>query len=78
LNTWLAQADLLQKGYLNYGRFEGVIKKLEIDPKIISDEDIKSLYQRFSKLEDAFDIKDFVSHLREFQMDPEDIYVWPL
>lgn len=53
-----------------------MIKKLQIDPKIISDNDIKLLNDRFSnKKEDLFDYKAFIKHLKEFQMNPEDVYV---
>jgi len=54
------------QGCLNYGRFESVIKKLQIDSKIISDSDIKILNDRFKNKEDLFDYKAFLQHLKEF------------
>ncbi|CAD8134577.1 unnamed protein product [Paramecium octaurelia] len=71
LGQQLTMQDELQKGYISFGRFERVIKKLEIDPSILSDHDLKILYDNFKNQDDTFDYKKFLNHLKSFQLQEE-------
>ncbi|CAD8050205.1 unnamed protein product [Paramecium sonneborni] len=71
LGQQLTMQDELQKGYISYGRFERVIKKLEIDPSILSEQDLKILYENFKNQDDTFDYKKFLNHLKSFQLNEE-------
>jgi hypothetical protein len=60
---------------LSFGKFEGVIKKMQVDSKIISEEDIRVLFDKFKEKDDHLDYRQFVQHLKDFELPPENIYV---
>ncbi|CAD8211829.1 unnamed protein product [Paramecium octaurelia] len=73
LGQWLLEADEKQEGFLSQKKFEEVVKKLRIDEKILSNEDIKELASNFRGDNQFIDYKQFITHLKQFQL-KEEVY----
>jgi hypothetical protein len=66
--------DPMQLGFCNFPKFESGLKKLNISEEIMSERNIKELYEKFKMEEHKFNYKDFISTLREFQFNPDNLY----
>ncbi|CAD8204255.1 unnamed protein product [Paramecium pentaurelia] len=73
LGQWLLEADEKQEGYISQKKFEEVVKKLRIDEKILSNDDIKELASNFKRDNQFIDYKQFITHLKQFQL-KEEVY----
>jgi Ca2+-binding EF-hand superfamily protein len=66
--------DQAANGFVNYQRFENVLKKLNINEQIMSDANIKWLYDKFKMDDFKLSYGPMLSSLKGFQYDPDKIY----
>ena len=66
--------DTYKKGYTTYDQFEQNIKKMRIDEKLISDKDIKTLFNKFTKDSHTINYKELVDNLKAFNFYHDEAY----
>ena len=69
------EADQLRQGFIVFEKLEQTLKKLAISEKILTDDDIRNIFNQHKLDEHKFDYKGFIDKLKDFEFVPENLYV---
>lgn len=74
LNSYFYTEDANQAGAVNYDKFERIVKKLGINENVLTEDDIKKLFEGHRLDQHNINYKDFLGELKEFKFDVDNIY----
>ena len=74
LNNGFHLVDTSKAGYINYERFEQVLKDLGINQKLVTEDDYKSLFEKFKENSLNTNYVNLLNELNEFKLDPDHMY----
>ena len=65
----------MRQGFIVFEKLEQTLKKLAISEKILTDDDIRNIFNQHKLDEHKFDYKGFIDKLKDFEFVPENLYV---
>ena len=68
------EADPAKLGYINFEKFDESLKKLAINKSVVSDDDIKRLFEKHRSDAHVIDYRNFVEALKKFQFQFDEQY----